>query len=137
MPRSTEQPGVASPATRPPSLVSDRLRKAISEKMLADTKLFATPMASPTPRSESAAHPDDAAVLMDRVVVKTDSLRVAKLAPVDPPLLRFLKTGTLYKGLHGNVEVEIYLRIMTAGEKAGLARGREFTRTELAFSFSW
>lgn len=70
-------------------------------------------------------------------MTKSTALRLVELPPKDPPLLNFLKTGTLYHKLHGKVEAEIFIQILTVGEKRGTNRGREFTRAEISFSFTW
>jgi hypothetical protein len=122
-------PPVVEAARKPAPLVSDRLRQAITEKILADTTPFE---ASAGSGMRVIAWAFDAPVLMDQFLVRSEPVRRRELPSADSPFIRFLKTGTLYRKVTGKTETEIFLRLLPTQTRRGSAAG-----IEIGFSFSW
>ena len=133
-PRS--MPVVATDSSRSTStFLSDRVRGLISNRVLAESDVFSAPF---VPASvDSVARPTNGeAVVMERFVVKSSSLRLIELPPVDTPFLRWIKTGILYRHVGRKMETNISLNFLPV-QSAGYGSNQSSTRAELRFSFRW
>jgi hypothetical protein len=124
---------------RPPVLISEHTRAAInaaSYEALATAKPFDAP-GSPTGRVSPLPGFGSDATVMKPFVVRSIPLVIREARIEDPPLLRLIKTGTLYKSINAYREMEIFFNAATITERWGLQRDRDFTRVSLMFSLKW
>ncbi|MEO5959293.1 MAG: hypothetical protein ABIR80_09265, partial [Opitutaceae bacterium] len=94
----TEPAVVSAGSARAIPQASDRVHAWIAQRVLFDAKAFDAPTPPATAGTVAAAMAGDT-VMMERLVVKSSSIRVIELPRPDPPLLNFLKRGTLYHHL--------------------------------------
>jgi hypothetical protein len=69
------------------TLLSDRVRGLIADRVLADSGVFSVPIEAAPIGSVVATTGDT--VVMEQFVVKSSSLRLIELPPIDTPFLRF------------------------------------------------
>ena len=75
-------------------------------------------------------------VLMSRYVVKSERAPQLDLRKSDSPLMDFLKTGTLYRKIHGKAEFRIDLRILPFAQ-TGRNGEWGFAMPQIGFGLSW
>ena len=133
-------PGV-SPMARPAAPVSDYLRKAITETVLANAEAFAAP---PHPATEGTAAPTystEGALLMPRFVVKSKLPNRKEVKPPPLVLYRFASMDRLDRmrsafsadlWASGDGLKTLELNVVN-GAGSGLDHNVDFTRVELAF----
>ena len=117
------------------TFLSDRVRGLIANRARAESEVFAAPFVPPSVDSVGTPRNGET-VVMERFVVKSSSLRLIELPPVDTPFLRFLKTGTLYRHIGRKIETHISLNFLPV-HSAGYGGNQSSTRAELRFSFQW
>jgi hypothetical protein len=116
------------------TLMSDRVRGLLADRVLADSGVFSVPIEAAPIGSIDATTADT--VVMERFVVKSPSLRLIELPPIDTPFLRFIKTGTLYRHVGRKIETHISLNFLPVASD-GYGSSQTSTRAELRFSFRW
>jgi hypothetical protein len=125
--------------SRAPVEISQHARAAInaaSYEALATAKPFDAP-GSPTGRLSPLPGFGADATVMKPFVVRSVPLAIREARLEDAPLLRFIKTGTLYKSVTADREIEVFFNAATITQAWGLQGGRDFTRVSLMFSLKW
>jgi hypothetical protein len=125
--------------------ISDRMRKQIGERILADVAVFeapvAAPAAAPTETITAPAAGSDGPFQMSRFYVKALPLRredveprpvrLLHFAPIDRPERRTQgHTATLWNSLDGT---RLFNLNILNGAGKGMDHGRDFTRVEFEF----
>jgi hypothetical protein len=117
------------------SALSERVRGLIAQRVFADSGAFTLPVVTPPDQTFSERY-SGSTVMMNPLVVKSSSLRVIELPRRDPPLLNFLKRGTLYHHVGRKITTHISLNFMSVAS-TGYGSNETGSMAELRFSFRW
>jgi hypothetical protein len=127
--------GTGSAPIAASSALSDRVRGLIAQRVLADSGVFTLP-AAPSVDPIVVGAMFGSTVMMNPLVVKSSSLRGIELPRADPPLLNFLKRGTLYHHVGRKITTRISLNFLPVAS-TGYGGNETGTMAQLRFSFSW
>lgn len=133
----------SSPAA---AVISERMHRTITERVLSDPKIFEAPGAV-TPAAEKGATVSDGVLLMNPLIVKATVLRDSEVRFPPAPLLSTVGrkhptseasgvSANLFRQVSGGVETRIDLNILKVNF-SGTDHALETTRVEIAFKRSW
>lgn len=135
LPMHRDSPSLPPLATSEPvaSPVSSRLRSAIVERIASAAGGFDAASPSPTPTTR---HWKPDVLMMERYFVTAPAPRRIVFSPHESPLIRLLRTGTLYHRVGPRITTRVNLRVLPILQR-NAGGPIEFTRFEISARFSW